>query len=129
MREFGKKYDGNVQEALRGVQRERMAAAGLDANFAEIDKSERKRKWVASQEVESEASGSGPPKDPIEPRAAKNGMFFVVSFHPFLTSIARMMPTPSPKKPLPVIGHGNAQRSRLLTSSKLPTTVSVCFFR
>ncbi len=78
MREFGEKYHGNVQEALRGVQRERMAAAGLDANFAEIDKSERKRKWVASQEVESEASGSGTRSDPTEPRAAKNGEFIAM---------------------------------------------------
>lgn len=80
MREFGQKYNGNVQEAVRGVQRERIAAASLDANFAEIDKSERKRKWAASQEVESEASGSGSRKDATEPRAAKNGMSFVVSF-------------------------------------------------
>jgi hypothetical protein len=78
MREFGEKYNGNVQEALRGVQREKMAAAGLDANFAEIDRSERKRKWVASQEVESEASGSGTPGDTTEPHAAKNGEFIAV---------------------------------------------------
>lgn len=79
MREFGEKYNGNVQEAVRGVQRERMATS-LDANFAEIDKSERKRKWAASQEVESEASGSGSRKDATERHAAKNGMSFVVSF-------------------------------------------------
>jgi hypothetical protein len=73
MREFGEKYNGNVQEALRGVQKEKMTAAGLDATFAEIDKSERKRKWVAIQEVELEASGSGSRKDTAQPRAPKSG--------------------------------------------------------
>ncbi|PFH53962.1 hypothetical protein AMATHDRAFT_72982 [Amanita thiersii Skay4041] len=110
MRDFGAKYNGNVQEALRGVQRERMAAAGMDENFAEIDKSERKRKWAASQEVDNDPSGSrtSPRKDPVEPKAAKN---------------ARVMPTPSPKKkPVPSLGPGNPHRSRLLTTSKATAT-------
>ncbi|KAK2465238.1 hypothetical protein APHAL10511_002592 [Amanita phalloides] len=106
VRQFGEKYNGNIQDALRGVQRERMAAAGLDAN-AEIDKSERKRKWVASQEVESGPLASGSRKDPTESRSVKN---------------ARLMPATSPKKPPPSIGYGNFQRSRLLTSNKTPAT-------
>jgi len=73
MREFGGKYEGNIQSALRGFQKERLAAAGIDATQGEIDKSTRKRKWVASQEAEAEASGSSQPKD-IEPQPAlKNG--------------------------------------------------------
>ena len=68
MREFGKKYDGNIQLALKGYQKERLVAAGGDATLGEIDKSMRKRKWVASQEAEAEAELSGPsqPKDSID---------------------------------------------------------------
>ncbi|KAF7978495.1 hypothetical protein HWV62_45643 [Athelia sp. TMB] len=67
MREFGEKYNGDVQAALRGVQRERM---GMDADSGagdiEIDKSTRKRKWVASMEEQQLAEGS---------KAAKNGEY------------------------------------------------------
>ncbi|KAF7299082.1 Nbl1-Borealin-N domain-containing protein [Mycena indigotica] len=49
LRDF-QKYNGNMQNALRAVQRERLAAVGA----TEIDKSTRKRKWVASQETENE---------------------------------------------------------------------------
>ncbi|KIL67821.1 hypothetical protein M378DRAFT_159015 [Amanita muscaria Koide BX008] len=110
MREFGEKYNGNVQEALRGVQKERMAAAGLDANFAEIDKSERKRKWIESQEVEPEASGSGSRKDAEKPRGPKSAR------------IMSTTTTTTPKKQTLGLGHGNPQRARLLTSNKPPTT-------
>lgn len=41
------KYNGDVQECLKGIQRERL---GGDA--ATIDKTTRKRKWVESQEAE-----------------------------------------------------------------------------
>lgn len=71
MREFGEKYEGNIQSALRGYQKERLVAAGVDSSFAEIDKSMRKRKWVASQEAEAEAGSS---KDTDAQRALKNGM-------------------------------------------------------
>nr|GAT58799.1 predicted protein [Mycena chlorophos] len=77
MRDFGAKYNGSLQAALRGVQRERLAAAGATAT--EIDKSTRKRKWVASQEAENDASTSSekssktarlasPDKKPVPPR-------------------------------------------------------------
>lgn len=56
MREFGEKYGGNVQAALRGIQRERFVAAGGEGVLDEIDKTTRKRKWVASQELELDAS-------------------------------------------------------------------------
>ena len=52
MREFGEKYNGDMQAALKGIQKERMG--GADA-VAEIDKTTRKRKWVASQEAEAAA--------------------------------------------------------------------------
>jgi hypothetical protein len=67
MREFGEKYDGDIQAALRGVQRERMGVSEEiwpGGREIEIDKSTRKRKWVAS--VEAEVEGS---------RSFKNGAF------------------------------------------------------
>lgn len=73
MREFGEKYEGNIQSALRGFQKERLAAAGADATLGEIDKSMRKRKWVASQEAEAEASGSSQSKDADSQWTLKNG--------------------------------------------------------
>jgi len=73
MREFGQKYEGNIQSALRGHQKERLVAAGGDATLGEIDKSMRKRKWVASQEAEAELSGSSQPKDIDSQRSLKNG--------------------------------------------------------
>jgi len=79
MREFGEKYEGNIQSALRGFQKERLTAAGGDVTLGEIDKSMRKRKWVASQEVESEHSG---PKEQEMQRAIKNGPLSVFCRHP-----------------------------------------------
>lgn len=58
MREFGEKYQGNLQSALRGYQKERLAAAGINGSTDEIDRSERKRKWVASHEVDPDISGN-----------------------------------------------------------------------
>ena len=73
MRDFGDKYGGNVQLALRGFQKEKLAAAGGDSSFTEIDKSMRKRKWVANHEAELEGS-----KDADSHRATKNGMYYLV---------------------------------------------------
>lgn len=67
MREFGEKYKGDVQAALRGMQREKMGAAGAEVG-TEIDKSTRKRKWVASQEVGTAVEGS---------KNTKNGVFSI----------------------------------------------------
>ena len=78
MREFGKKYEGNIQSALRGYQKERLVAAGGDATLGEIDKSMRKRKWVASQETEPEPSGSSQPRDFDSQRTLKNGWFLSI---------------------------------------------------
>ncbi|KAF8195552.1 hypothetical protein BJ912DRAFT_1021248 [Pholiota molesta] len=101
MREFGEKYEGNIQSALRGFQKERLAAAGADATLGEIDKSMRKRKWVASQEAEAEASGSSQFKEAESQRTLKN---------------ARMQ-LQSPKKVAgSSFGPGTAQRSRLLAA-------------
>ena len=69
MREFGEKYNGDMQAASKGIQRERMG--GADA-VAEIDKTTRKRKWVASQEAEVATAADGS-------RNTKNGRFLVLS--------------------------------------------------
>ena len=80
MREFGQKYEGNIQSALRGYQKERLVAAGGDATLGEIDKSLRKRKWIESQEAEAELSQA---KDVDSQRALKNGSLYFVTntFH------------------------------------------------
>ncbi|KAK7048303.1 Nbl1-Borealin-N domain-containing protein [Favolaschia claudopus] len=93
MRDFGAKYNGNIQAALRGVQREKFVAAGP---ATEIDKSTRKRKWVASQEAEHDTSE----------KAAKN---------------ARLTSSPQ-KKAGSSTGPGTAQRARMVAakSATLP---------
>jgi hypothetical protein len=73
LREFGDKYQGNLQSALRGYQKERLAAAGIDGSTDEIDRSERKRKWVASHDVD--VSGN---KEPEPERSLKTGQSFTV---------------------------------------------------
>lgn len=78
MRAFGQKYEGNVQLALRGFQKERLAAAGGDATLGEIDKSMRKRKWVASQEADPDASGTGENKDGDSQRTTKAGALILL---------------------------------------------------
>ncbi|KAF9527540.1 hypothetical protein CPB83DRAFT_855969 [Crepidotus variabilis] len=105
IREFGEKYEGDLQSALRGYQKERLAAAGIDASAGEIDKNERKRKWVASQEVETEASGSlSQSKEAEPPRAAKTAR---TQLH-------------SPKKAGSSTGPGTAQGSRLTALNRTP---------
>ncbi|KAJ7254398.1 hypothetical protein B0H12DRAFT_1017065 [Mycena haematopus] len=91
MRDFGAKYNGNIQAALRGVQREKFVAAGA----TEIDKSTRKRKWVASQESEHDASE----------KAAKNAQ-----------SISARLTASPQKKPGSSTGPGTAQRARILAA-------------
>ena len=74
-REFGEKYQGNLQAALRGYQKERLAAAGIDTSTDEIDRSERKRKWVASHEVDPDVSGN---KEPDPERSLKTGLSLII---------------------------------------------------
>lgn len=66
MRDFSSKYDGDIQAALRGLQREKMGG-----DVTEIDKTTRKRKWVASQEVEGDVHWSAGDADTS--KAVKNG--------------------------------------------------------
>ncbi|KAG6866290.1 hypothetical protein C0991_006386 [Blastosporella zonata] len=102
MREFGEKYNGNVQAALRGFQKDKFVAAGGEGSLGEIDKDARKRKWVASQE------GANEGKD-IEPKASKN---------------ARLAAAATPKKAGSSTGPGTAQRARLMAAgNKTPGTI------
>lgn len=121
MREFGDKYNGDVQAALMGLQKERMAT---EAGDVEMDKSMRKRKWVAS--VEKEVGGEGS-------RSFKNGVyscFFQKNLPVLLLTIitgvmaARMMSASPKKKPGSSTGPGTAQRARLLAANRTPGTVS-----
>ena len=128
MREFGTKYEGNIQSALRGYQKERLVAAGGDATLGEIDKSMRKRKWVASQETEAELSGSSQPKDLDSQRALKNGwVVFITCTLPSINFLLARTQLFSPKKVAgSSTGSGTPQRSRLLPPRiKTPSTVSI----
>lgn len=73
MREFGGKYNGNMQAALRGFQKEKLMAAGGEGTLGEIDKEARKRKWVASQEVDV---GEGSSKEIESSKAVKNRQLY-----------------------------------------------------
>ena len=77
LREFGEKYQGNLQTALRGYQKERLAAAGIDGSTDEIHRSERKRKWVASHDVDLDVSGN---REPDSEWSMKTGRYFISVF-------------------------------------------------
>lgn len=120
MREFGEKYNGNVQAALRGVQKERLIAAGGEGSLGELDKDARKRKWMASQEEVGEGRD-------LAPKAPKNGQqcYLVFSLKFYLRISARLALTATPRKAGSSTGPGTAQRARLnAAGSKTPGTVS-----
>jgi hypothetical protein len=64
MAEFGDKYDGDVQAALRGLQKER-----LTVDVAPLDRNEMKRKWAPVPEEEGD---SGKNANSGHARAAKH---------------------------------------------------------
>lgn len=70
MREFGNTYNGNIQAAVRGYQKAKFVSERGQNVLEKIDKSTRKRKWVASQEADGEMSQSGSNPDL---RATKTG--------------------------------------------------------
>jgi hypothetical protein len=54
MADFGDKYDGDVQAALRGLQKER-----LTVDVAPLDRNEMKRKWAPVPEEEEPETCQG----------------------------------------------------------------------
>src|SRR5260221_3408708 len=80
----GEKYQGNLQTALRGYQKERLAAAGIDGSTDEIHRSERKRKWVASQDVDLDVSGN---REPDSERSMKTGRCFTFCLFTNLSTV------------------------------------------
>jgi hypothetical protein len=76
LREFKGKYKGDIKAALRGLQMEKLGVTGGDETaFSEIDKSARKRKWVASVGVDGNAHtiDAGPGSTDDLSRASKTG--------------------------------------------------------
>lgn len=66
MAEFGDKYDGDVQAALRGLQKERLAI-----DVAPLDRNAMKRKWAPVPE-EEEPGDSDKNLDNNHARASKH---------------------------------------------------------
>ncbi|TFK28006.1 hypothetical protein FA15DRAFT_692097 [Coprinopsis marcescibilis] len=112
MRDFGEKYNGNTQLALRGFQKDRLAAAGAGPDFGEIEKSMRKRKQEAEKES-SKDTDSRPLKNaktaPASPYKVRKPSSSIQQSRSFTTlskpSIAgpsrlpsRVPGTPSPEK-------------------------------
>ncbi|KAH8104720.1 hypothetical protein BXZ70DRAFT_1005229 [Cristinia sonorae] len=102
MREFAK-YNGDVQECLKGIQRERLG--GEAAMTTTIDKSTRKRKWVESQET-AVAGGE-------DVGESSKG-----------SKTARMAVATPKKKNVPFPAPGTAGRSRL-PITKTPSTARI----
>ncbi|KAG7088490.1 hypothetical protein E1B28_012478 [Marasmius oreades] len=101
MQEFGGKYNGSVEAAMKGLQRERLKASGSGEGIGEIDKSTRKRKWLAIQGAEED----GVDRDG-DARTSKN---------------ARMMQSSSPKKQTgPSTGSGTTQQHSRFLGAKTP---------
>ncbi|KAI0081537.1 hypothetical protein K474DRAFT_1656319 [Panus rudis PR-1116 ss-1] len=92
LRDFAK-YNGDIQECLKGIQRERL---GGENGATTIDRTTRKRKWVESQEAEGRAAA-----DAAETESTKA-----------MKSARMMMATPK-KAGGTSNAPGTAQRSRL----------------
>ncbi|OSX57311.1 hypothetical protein POSPLADRAFT_1157284 [Postia placenta MAD-698-R-SB12] len=121
LRDFAK-YNGNVQECVKGLKRE---VLGTEDNA--IDKGTRKRKWVASQDAFEKTEGgavAGPStlRDAESSRGVKSGLYmFILDDTPLTLNAARTMIATPKKRPGPSNGQGAAQRPRKLVSpSKLP---------
>ncbi|KAI0300398.1 hypothetical protein BC826DRAFT_1090384 [Russula brevipes] len=98
MAEFGDKYDGDVQAALRGLQKER-----LTVDVAPIDRNAMKRKWAPPPDEEPDRAGKHP--DNNHGRAAKN---------------PRIAPPSPQKKPPPLQRYATPSR---IHAPKTPGTV------
>ena len=112
MAEFGDKYDGDIQSALRGLQKERLA---LDV--APLDRNAMKRKWGPAPEDENEARAE-------DSRTTKTRKWFLPTISPnygcdYKRPKARIAP-PSPQKKPPLPGRGLPPRTPI---HRTPSTV------
>ncbi|KZT11888.1 uncharacterized protein LAESUDRAFT_641687 [Laetiporus sulphureus 93-53] len=96
LKEFAK-HGGDIQECVKGLKREL-----LSAEESVIDKSPRKRKWVASQDGAEKAEGSGTAGSSSRDAESSRG----------IKSARMLVSTPSKKKPGLPNGLGSAQRPR-----------------
>jgi hypothetical protein len=67
MRDLEEKYQGDVQVCLRAMQMDKLVGTG-----AGVERSTRKRKWLAEHE-EGERSGRQGPDEAESSRGIKNG--------------------------------------------------------
>lgn len=67
MRDFGQKYDGNIQAAVMGIQRARFISERGQDTLQKIDKDTRKRKWFESVDTDVEMPAM------TGPRGSKTG--------------------------------------------------------
>ncbi|KAF7422611.1 hypothetical protein PC9H_010767 [Pleurotus ostreatus] len=121
MRDFGAKYNGNVQAALKGIQRQRLEAAAVENGGGGLSETIKKRKWAANQEaIETAASTSNQgepsramktarlmPPSPSKPVAQRQSSVQPLRTHPLpktpkmVRSSKRVDASPSPSKPKP----------------------------
>ncbi|KAI0314025.1 hypothetical protein OF83DRAFT_1175143 [Amylostereum chailletii] len=105
MAEFGDRYNGDIQACLRAMQREKL---GVDT--VPIDRTAMKRKWVASQDGDTEGRGEGSSKTGAhEGNPAR------------ATKAARMAPVSPQKKP-PFSSGPGPSRPRLNSTNTASTT-------
>jgi hypothetical protein len=113
MRDFSQKYGADTHVALRALRTDNLGTA--EGAPGEIDKLTRKRKWVASIDLEQEVT---------ESKAVKNGRS--ISFLCFRWTDAATARSPS-KKPGSSTGPGTAQRSRpQISANHTSGNVSKC---
>ena len=126
MEDFGDKYDGDVQAALRGLQKER-----LTVDVAPLDRSEMKRKWapVPEEEEHTRLGDSGKNANSGHGRAAKHREWLYLPpltlIRLFLFQKVRVAPPSPKKKPPPFPGNNPPSR---IQAPRTPGTVRRSLF-
>lgn len=127
MAEFGDKYDGDVQAALRGLQKER-----LTVDVAPLDRNEMKRKWAPvpeEEEHETRLGDSGKNTNNGHSRAAKHREWLylppLTPIRQFLLQKVRVAPPSPKKKPPPFPGNNAPSR---IQAPRTPGTVRRLLF-
>jgi hypothetical protein len=122
MAEFGDKYDGDVQAALRGLQKER-----LTVDVAPLDRNEMKRKWAPVPEEEEHETRKNANSGHARP-AKHREWSYLPPLTPILTIFylqkVRVAPPSPQKKPPPFPGNNAPSR---IQAPKTPGTVRRSF--